>query len=60
MRVVQLLFVIGILLSAVVCFAQDNYEIQVYGSELVLPKNTMLELHSNFAVNGSKTVVDGV
>ncbi len=34
--------------------AQDNYEIQVYGSETVAPKNTMLELHSNFTVNGSK------
>src|SRR5579884_2391969 len=34
--------------------AQDNYEIQVYGSDTVAPKNTMLELHSNFTVNGSK------
>ncbi len=34
--------------------AQDNYEIQVYGSETVAPKNTMVELHSNFTVDGSK------
>lgn len=34
--------------------AQDNYEIQVYGSDTVAPKNTMLELHSNFTVDGSK------
>src|SRR6201987_2809385 len=40
--------------------AQDNYEIQVYASELVPPKTTMVEIHSNFNVNGSKTVVDGV
>jgi len=40
--------------------AQDNYEIQVYGSETVAPGNTMLELHSNFTAEGSKTVVDGV
>jgi hypothetical protein len=33
--------------------AQDNYEIQVYGSDTVLPKTTMLELHSNFTVEGS-------
>jgi hypothetical protein len=26
--------------------AQDNYEIQVYGSETVAPKTTMVELHS--------------
>jgi hypothetical protein len=40
--------------------AQDNYEIQVYASELVPPKTTMVEMHSNFTVNGSKNVVDGV
>jgi len=34
--------------------AQDNYEIQVYGSETVAPKTTMLELHSNFTLDGSK------
>jgi hypothetical protein len=36
--------------------AQDNYEIQVYGSDTVAPKNTMLELHSNFTFEGSKAV----
>jgi hypothetical protein len=40
--------------------AQDNYEIQVYGSELVPSGNTMVELHSNFTVDGSKTMVDGL
>jgi hypothetical protein len=42
------------------CAAQDNYEIQVYGSETVAPKNTMVELHSNFIFQGSKQTVDGV
>ncbi|HEX5227074.1 MAG TPA: hypothetical protein VFW44_05165 [Bryobacteraceae bacterium] len=41
-------------------FAQDNYEIQVYGSELVPPGHTMLELHSNFTVQGQKTSLDGL
>jgi len=36
--------------------AQDNYEIQVYGVETVAPKTTMVEMHSNFTVNGSKAV----
>ena len=36
--------------------AQDNYEIQVYGSETVAPKNTMVELHSNYTINGSKAL----
>jgi hypothetical protein len=36
--------------------AQDNYEIQVYGSDTVTPRTTMLELHSNFTLNGSKAL----
>jgi hypothetical protein len=40
--------------------AQDNYEIQVYGSDTVLPRSTMVEIHSNFTVDGSKTVQDGM
>jgi Putative MetA-pathway of phenol degradation len=40
--------------------AQDNYEIQVYPSETVAPGQLMLELHSNFAFEGEKQVVDGV
>ena len=40
--------------------AQDNYEIQVYGYDTVEPHHTMVELHSNFTIDGSKTVVDGV
>jgi len=45
---------------AVPTFAQDNYEIQVYGSDTVAPHQIMVELHSNFTVEGSKTEVDGV
>jgi hypothetical protein len=33
--------------------AQDNYEIQVYGSELVAPGNTMFETHSNYTFSGT-------
>ncbi len=40
--------------------AQDNYEIQVYGYDLVQPKHTMVELHSNFTMDGSKEMVDGL
>ena len=40
--------------------AQENYEIQVYGTETVAPKRTMVELHSNFTISGSKTVQDGL
>jgi hypothetical protein len=40
--------------------AQDNYEIQVYGADTVPPASTMVELHSNFTAEGSKTVQDGM
>ena len=39
--------------------AQDNYEIQVYGAETLEPGSTMIELHSNFTMDGSKVPVDG-
>jgi hypothetical protein len=41
-------------------FAQDNYEIQVYPSETVAPGHTMFEIHSNYTIDGSKEVADGV
>lgn len=40
--------------------AQDNYEIQVYGSDTEDAGHTMVELHSNFTFDGSTTVQDGV
>lgn len=40
--------------------AQDNYEIQVYGSELVPVGKTMVEVHSNFAVQGERDEINGV
>lgn len=41
-------------------WAQENYEIQIYGSETVHPGQTMLELHNNFTITGRKQVVNGV
>jgi len=40
--------------------AQDNYEIQVYGSELVPRGATMVELHSNYTFSGSRDALNGV
>jgi len=40
--------------------AQDNYEIQTYGADTVPPHQTMLELHSNFTLQGTKQTVGGV
>jgi len=42
------------------CRAQDNYEIQVYGSETVAPGHTMVELHSNYTIKGNGDTVNGV
>lgn len=39
--------------------AQDNYEIQVYGSETVAPQTLMVELHSNFTARGETLTQDG-
>ena len=39
---------------------QGNYEIQVYGADTVPAGNLMVELHSNFTVDGQKETVDGV
>jgi len=36
--------------------AQENYEIQVYGSETIPRGVTMFELHSNYTINGRRVV----
>ena len=41
-------------------WSQGNYEVQVYAAETVEPGATMVELHSNFTPEGSKTLIDGV
>ena len=54
------------LLAAILCapavnvHSQDNYEIQVYDSEALPQGTTMVEIHSNFTVDGEKRVVNGV
>ena len=58
--VLALAVLAGLLLCAPPVRAQDNYEIQVYGSETVEPGHTMVELHSNFTIDGSKQITDGV
>jgi hypothetical protein len=57
---IRLTLLLLVTFTAVRVLAQDNYEIQVYGADTVAPGSTMVELHSNFTVDGSKTVVDGV
>lgn len=42
------------LLAAAPLRAQDNYEIQVYGADTVAPQSLMVELHSNYSIDGFK------
>jgi hypothetical protein len=60
MRTRSLLPALLVLFCCIVGAAQDNYEIQVYPSETVAPRTTMVELHSNFTFQGSKTTEAGV
>jgi hypothetical protein len=45
---------------AVLAHAQGNYEIQVYGSDTVAPRTTMVELHSNYTAVGQRQFINGV
>ena len=51
---------LGLVVFCAFVRAQGSYEVQVYGSDLVEPGSTMLELHSNFTFIGTKAVVDGM
>jgi hypothetical protein len=53
-------FVVAVILCARPVMAQGNYEIQVYGSDTVPPKSTMVEMHSNFTAKGQTATIDGV
>jgi hypothetical protein len=62
---IERLFYSGCLIAVLLCTgqlakAQDNYEIQVYGSETVPKGNTLVELHNNFRIEGFKTSTDGL
>ncbi len=55
-----LVFVLFLLFCSSQAKAQDNYEIQVYTSELVEIHHTAIELHSNYTTNGSTLMMGGV
>ena len=53
-------FLLALAAGAPPAWCQGNYEVQVYGSDLVPPGSTMVELHSNYTFRGTKGTVDGV
>ncbi len=54
------ILLLNFLIFSINIFAQDNYEIQVYGSQTQAPKSTIFELHSNYTFIGEKDFVKGV
>jgi hypothetical protein len=56
----QLLHIFLYILLFGVAKAQDNYEIQVYGSQTQAKNSAIFELHSNYTFNGEKEIVNGV
>lgn len=56
----KVLFSLLLIFSGVGALSQDNYEIQVYGSETVPKQSTMVELHSNYTFGGTRVVKNKV
>ena len=55
----KVIFLLSLLIAGRI-MAQDNYEIQVYGSQTQAKNSTIFELHSNFTFQGEKNLVKGV
>lgn len=60
LRRLSTLGIVVFVVSLTAAYGQDNYEIQVYSSEMDPPGTTTLELHSNFTAQGRQTARDGV
>jgi len=50
----------ALILFPVLASAQGSFEIQVYGADTVPPQNLMVELHSNYSVEGEQSIIGGV
>lgn len=55
----KLLFFVLLLITSTT-WAQENYEIQVYGSQTQQKNSTIFELHSNYTFDGEKEEIKGV
>lgn len=54
------LILVQICYPAIRLMAQDNYEIQVYASELTEKNHTVFEIHSNYTLGGTTQMQDGI
>ncbi|MFL5787943.1 MAG: hypothetical protein ACJ748_07815 [Flavisolibacter sp.] len=59
-KMLRFSFLILLILISAHSFCQDNYEIQVYGSETVDKGSTMIELHSNYTFSGTRVIENSV
>jgi hypothetical protein len=53
-------YLFALLLFSAVAHAQGNYEIQVYGADTVPPGSLMVEVHSNYTIDGQHQNLGGV
>lgn len=60
MALPRLAAILVLTFAATSALAQENFEIQVYGSDTVPPGVTMVELHSNVTSGGSRIAESGV
>jgi hypothetical protein len=58
MRIFFLIAFLTVTISPAI--SQENYEIQVYGSETMAKNTTIFELHSNYTGRGTRTIENGV
>jgi len=58
--IVAMICAFCLLICSTIITSASDYEIQVYASETVEPNRTMVELHSNFTIDGSKFVQNGL
>jgi hypothetical protein len=59
-RLRRCLILLALTCAPLLVYAQGNYEIQVYGADTVPAHNLMVELHSNYTVEGERNTIDGV
>src|SRR3954469_16865734 len=56
----RLFYLLFFFFRVAVAYSQENYEIQVYGSQTQQKNSTIFERHSNFTFRGERDVVKGV
>jgi len=56
----SMLLVAGIIMLPLVGMGQENYEIQVYGSQTQARNSTIFELHSNYTFDGEREIIKNI